>query len=193
MSHDDDYEEDETADVKAEELPKGAITVTINVDQWLNGSLQDVVVKSLVNSLQKQISGAVKEAVETKMLELADQQFQALATEKLEEFFTKAHRKTNGWGEPTGQTYSVRELLTDRFQQYLGEKVDSDGRPSSYSGSLPRSQHMLNTLAHKPLQEALNETVKAFTAQAKTQIQASVSRYIAEQLAPTISVPAIKG
>lgn len=189
-----DYEdEDGATEVKADELPKGAITVTINVDQWLNGSLQELVVKSLVNSLQKQISNAVKDAVETKVLELAEAQFQALAAEKLEEFFTKAHRKTNTWGEPTGQSYSVRELLMDKFSEYLSERVDHEGRASSYNGNMARSQWLLNTLAHKPLRAAIDETVKGIADQAKAQIQATVSRYIAEQLAPTISVPAIKG
>lgn len=192
MAYEDDYD-DETTELDAVELPKGGISVTVNMDQWLSGSLNDVLVKSLVANMAGRVEKAVAAAVTEKVLALADQQFQALAEAKLEEFFTKAHQKTNTWGEKSGESYTIRELLLDRFKQYLDTKVDAkSGAEGNYSGSIRRVDFMLNNLAHRPLTAAVNETVKEIADKAKLQIQATVSRYIAEQLAPTISVPALK-
>lgn len=187
-----DEDDDDVTEVDAVVAPNDAITVTIDMNKWLSGSINDVLVNSLVTSLSGSLKHKVGKVVEEKVLELADAQFQALAEAKLEEFFTKSHQKTNTWGEKTGESYTIREMLLDRFKLYLDDKVDAkSGAESSYSGSIRRVDFMLNQLAHKPLQAAIDETVKAFSAQAKAAIQANVSRYIAEQLAPTISVPAL--
>ena len=187
-----DEEDDEVTEIDAVEAPNDAITVTISMDKWLSGNINDVLVRSLTSTLSAKLDKQIGKAVEAKVLALADAQFQALAEAKLEEFFSKAHQKTNTWGEKTGESYTIRELLLDRFRLYLDAKVDpKSGAEGSYSGNIRRVDFMLNQLAHKPLQAAIDETVKTFSDQAKTAIQANVSRYITEQLAPTISVPAL--
>lgn len=189
------YDEDENdapTQVDAVVAPNDAITVTINMDKWLSGSVNDVLVNSLTHALSAKLKDQVGKAVQEKVFAMVDEQFQALAASKLEEFFTMSHQKTNTWGEKTGQSYTIRELLMDRFKGYLDAKVDANnGSESTYSGSIRRVDFMLNQLAHKPLRDAIDETVKAFSAQAKAAIQTNVARYITEQLAPTISIPSL--
>jgi hypothetical protein len=85
-------------------------------------------------------------------------------------------------------------MLLKQFNEYLEEQVDEKGEKGGYSRTgLRRSQWMLNKLAHEPLQAAVEETVKKIADEAKKQVQASVARYIAEQLTPTVNVPRLKG
>lgn len=197
MSYDDDYEpdaddiEDELGEEKPTTSEKGSISVTLNFDQWMNGSIEDHIIAKLVAALTTRLEASIKTQVETKMLKKINAEFDELARKQVEDYFMKQVKKTNSYGEPTGEQTNMRDLLAKKFQEYMSQKVDSKGNPSSYSDGLPRSQQMLNQLAHKPLQEAIDETVKGIAAKAKEQIQQTVSRYIAEQLSPTISVPAI--
>lgn len=186
-------DEDEVTEIDATKTPQGSITVTLDVKQWLNGSLESIIANALVDKVAGMLVKNVQEIVKERVLAMADEKFDALAREKMTEFFLKEHKKTTQWGDPTGEAFTMRELLLDRFQKFMAEKVDDKGNASNYSGNLPRSQWLLNTLAHKPLQEAINQTVTDIREKAKTAVQASVSRYIAEQLSPTINVPKIGG
>lgn len=190
------YEEEQPpAEVDAKATAPGAVTVTVNVDQWLNGSLEDVVVQSLTAHITGRLSAtiekAVKAAVDTKIMDLVNGKFAELAEARVIEFFIKAHSKTDAWGNVKGEPVSIQDLLLVKFDQYMDEKVDGKGRKSTYSGDnkLTRAQWMLNTLAHDGLKAAVEQTVADISAKAKEQIQANVTRYITEQLTPNIEVP----
>jgi hypothetical protein len=177
---------------KSQQPPTGSITVTVDFDRYLDGTMRDAIVNQIVVALSDKLEDGVTKLVQQRIEALAREQFDALARAKVQEFFTMAHRKTNTWGEPTGEAVSLREILLDKFRAYLDENVDEKGQVSSYSKSMKRSQWMLNELAHKPLHDAVDQTVQSIAAKAKEQIQASVSRYIAEQLSPRIEVPQLK-
>ena len=168
------------------------IAVSVDLDKYFEDSIMGQIEQQIVAKIESRLESTITKLVQTTVEKLADKQFDRLAKAKLEEFFVKSHQKTDYYGSPTGESVSLVQVLEKKFADYLEQSVDDNGQPSSYSESLKRSQWMLNKLAHEPLQQAVNETVKSITAKAKEQIQASVSRYITEQLAPTISVPQLK-
>lgn len=168
------------------------ISVELSLDEYFENNIMAHLTTMLEAKIESSMESQVEAIVRCKVEELANKEFNKIAKSKVEEFFTKAHHKTDYYGHPTGQSESLIEVLTKKFGEYLDQSVDDNGQPSSYSKSLKRSQWMLNKLAHEPLQKAIEETVQGIAKKAKEQIQSSVSRYIAEQLAPTISVPQLK-
>lgn len=191
---DEHYEDEtETTEIPAEAVPKGCITITLDTDQYLSGTLEGIIVESLVRQLSGQIKDRVADAVTHKVTLLADQEFARIARQQLDEFFSKPHQKTNEWGDATGTEVTIREMLVERFARYLDQRVDSNGREERNNSYPTRLDWLLRRLADEPLQEAIDERVGAITKTAKERIQQNVSRWIAEQLAPEINVPRIDG
>lgn len=195
MKYDDDDEE--VGEVENEDIslepPNGDITITVNLDSWTDGSMHDKMVslvsRRLTNVLEKTIADAVKE----KVLALVDAEFEAIAAAKLEEFFDGELFKTSQWGERTGKPTSLREMLLKQNEDFLAEKVRNDGNATGYRDggkAKTRGEWAVLKMANQAMKEAVEETVAKISTEAKKQVQASVSRYIAEQLTPAISVPA---
>jgi hypothetical protein len=170
------------------------LAITLDLSDWH----EDVTMKEIENKVVAELTGRLKEQVATVVREtvvsLADAEFKKIAKSELEKVLTKGFKKTNEYGEPIGSETSIREMLLAQFKEYISEPVDSEGRRESYSrnGSLTRSQYIINKMAHGPLMDAVQETVKKIGEEAKKQIQASVSKYIAEQLTPVIHVPQLR-
>lgn len=173
--------------------PKGHITITIDTDRYISGSLNDKIVDALTTKLSQQIKEQVAEAMAHKVTLMIDQKFARIARQQLDEFFIKPHQMTNKWGEKTGTEVTIREMIVERFAAYLNQRLDSKGRDERSDTYPTRMDWLLRRLCDEPLQDAIDERVGAIAKTAKDRIQANVSRYIAEQLAPEISVPKIEG
>jgi hypothetical protein len=169
----------------------GRLTATLDINEYMEGSIRERIEERLVNLIAEKIGKRMDEVIGARILELADKEWNKSAKAKVDEFFSKPCRKTNNYGEETGGSITMRELLIERFDKYLTAKVNNRGE-ESYNGDTTRAQRMLDDLIKKPLQDAVTETVKKIADKAREQVQASVSRYIAEQLSPTISAPQLK-
>ena len=193
-------EEEEVTELEASpespaELPKGSITITLELDKYLSsGTLEDLIAANLSRQLAPQIEKVIKQRVEATILEAAKGEFAKLAESLCKEFFEKEFQEHTQWGGKTGKKTTPMEYFGELFSQYLKQTVDADkGQESTYSGSITRTAYIVRSMAIKPLNEAIKEKVGAVAAEAKKQIQDSVSRYIADQLTPTIpTVPQLK-
>jgi hypothetical protein len=169
------------------EMPKGAITITINMDQYLSsGTLEDLIAKNIERAVSGPIQKVIEKRVEATILEAAKGQFTAHAEKMTAEFFEKEFFKTNQWGSKTGEKTNALEMFAQMFREYLGIKVDDKGNETGYDKNTTRAAFLLRQLAIEPLNAAIKEQVGKVAAEAKTQITNSVSRYIADQLTPQI-------
>jgi hypothetical protein len=195
-----DEEDEEVTELEASaeppvEMPKGAITITINMDQYLSGgTLEDLIAKNIERAVSGPIQKVIERRVEATILEAAKGEFEKHAQRLAAEFFEKDFFKTNEWGTKTGEKLNPIEHFGRLFTQYLNQKVDAkSGSESSYSESITRTSYIFRSMAIAPLNEAIKEKVGQVAAEAKKQIQDSVSRYIADQLNPQIPpVPQLK-
>jgi hypothetical protein len=195
---DDDFDPEETelpaSTEPAPELPTGAISITLQLDQYLSsGTLENLIANNLAQQLAPEIKKIIRRQVEETILEAAKGQFSKHAEKMTQEFFEREFTKTDTWGQKTGEKVSPIEHFGKLFIQYMGQKVDDKGNESTYSGTVPRTVWIMQKLAIEPLNAAIKDQVGKVAAEAKQQITNSVSRYIADQLTPQIpSAPQLK-
>jgi hypothetical protein len=160
-----------------------------------SGTLEEIIAGRIADGLKTIMRDEIKKKVLATIDELAKESFQATAQQALTDFFERKMQKTDQWGNPVSKAESLQELFIKQFDTFINQKVRAkDGAEVNYSSdpSVSRISYMISTMAHKPMQDAITEKVKEISDIARTQIQASVSRYITDQLAPTISVPQLK-
>jgi hypothetical protein len=195
-----DNEEEEVTELDASpeppaELPKGAITITLQLDQYLSsGTLEDLISTNLTRQLTPLIEKVIKQRVEETILKAAKGEFAKHAKQLCHDFFEKDFFEHDRWGSKTGKKTSVIEHFGELFRQYMEQKVNpKNGEESSYSDTIRRTEYIFRSMAINPLNEAIKEKVGQVAAEAKRQIQDSVSRYIADQLSPQMpTVPQLK-
>jgi hypothetical protein len=194
-----DFEEEDETPLPVDEKvgPTGSITITINMDQYLSsGSLEDKIATSIANA----VSVNIQKSIEKKALALVEARIEAEFTEtaatKVQQVFDMPIQKYNEWGSKTGEPVVLRDMIIKRMDEWLKETVrKTDGVPGSAgynedkSKYLSRLHWMVQELAIKPLNVAVQDQVKTVTAEVKGMVQNSVSAYIADQLAP--KMPAV--
>ena len=199
MSWEDD-EEEEVTELEASpeppaELPKGAITITLQVDKYLSGgTLENLIADNLSRQLSASLEKVIKQRVEETVLKAARGEFAKHAKKLTQEFFEKEFFEHDRWGGKTGKKTTALEYFGELFRQYMDQTVDpKNGNDSTYSGAVKRTSYIVRSMSIEPLNEAIKEKVGQVAAEAKRQIQDSVSRYIADQLTPQMpSVPQLK-
>lgn len=136
-----------------------SLTISLSLDQYFESSILSKIEQMVTVRVEESLGTSIEKMVAEKVSALADKQFEKLAKSKLEEYFIKSLKKTNMWGDPTGESTSLVEVLKDQFAKFLDQQVDDKGNPSNYSGDkLKRHQWMLNKLAHEPLKQAIDDT-----------------------------------
>jgi hypothetical protein len=199
MAYDDDFEDEEPTELEMSpeppvELPRGSITITLQLDKYLRGgTLEDLIANNLSKQISSSLEKVIRARVEQTILDMAKGEFEKHTQQMVQKYFEKDFYKTNNYGQKTGEKISLVEYFGNLYQEYLAKKVDTKGNESSYNEGVPRVVYFMQKLAIEPLNEAIKQQVGQVAVKAKEQIQNSVSRYIADQLTPQMpTVPQLK-
>lgn len=91
------------------------------------------------------------------------------------------------WGEKTGTETTIREQLAKKARQFWDEKVDNEGKLSSYGGE-PRHTRVVRQVLQEEFDKAIKtnaaEVVKEFAAALK----ASGAKLVAEHITKLVNV-----
>jgi hypothetical protein len=198
--YNDEYEGEEESTVgdAVVEPKRGTIMVTLDMDDYLgSGTLESVIADRISSGIIALLKDAVRKKVEAEIAAATTEHFDVLVRESLENYFARKVRKTDDVGEDIGVAEGLQEKFLKKFDTYISEKVSADkGTPINHYNDvgIPRLQYYLNQFAIAPLNAAIKAEVTKIADAAKSQIQASVSAYITQQLMPTMpAVPMLNG
>lgn len=183
---DNDFEANEPSP-QVEMASNGGITITI---PSLPVSESDI-----IRGIAKHFADKLTPVIEQKLEEITEGAFADAVNREsdklLRELLSKPQRKTNQWGESTGEPITMREYLADRFDLYMKQSVDREGRPSSYDSDKrrTRSQWLIETLGEKLVLDAAKVEVEKVRKAAESQIAAAVAHFIATKLATPATAP----
>lgn len=183
---DDDDENGFEPDAKVD-VANGGITITI---PRLPVSESDI-----IRGISKHFADKLSPVIQQKLEEITEGAFaDAINRESdklLRELLSKPQHKTSQWGEPTGEPVTMREYLADRFELYMKQSVDREGRPSNYDSDKKRtrSQWLIETLGEKLVLNAAKVEVEKVRKAAESQISAAVAHFIATKLATPAVAP----
>lgn len=92
-------------------------------------------------------------------------------------------QKTNSYGEPVGSTLSMRELILESAQKYLGESVNRSGYPERGSGTQSRAEHFIAKVIDEQLgyamKKQIEDAVKKAIEEARTRVAAVIAPLLA--------------
>lgn len=134
--------------------------------------------RAAVEAIQKQLVDGVKARI--------DAEIQQTVRTKLEEGLAL----TNGYGEPTGKTTTLRALIVERAEKWLTEKVDSRGEARGYGdNTFPRLQWFIAQQVDAAMKGAIKTSIDAAVAEVKGKLQEGAKALLAEGMAKLLGVP----
>jgi hypothetical protein len=152
---------------------------------WIeDNTIDEVVQHKLTQEIIKKISPQIKNQL---FMDTADR-IDKTITSILEDFLTREVVVTDKWGDVKERHESVNELLKEKFDKFLSEPVDKNGKPSK--GCSINDHNRIEYLLTKKMESLIDTKVNKFSdnlvykvnKQIEAKLNESVKRKISETL-----------
>jgi hypothetical protein len=142
---------------------------------------------NLRKGLAAEVAKVLAPQLRSEMVEVVREVANEVAHERVaavvDEVMAGEIRKTNSWGEPTGEPVTLREILVAEVKTALERKVDTHGRPAGYSrDGMPYVDYVARTAAAEAIKGELAPAVKDAVAEVKSKVTSIVSEHLAAQI-----------
>lgn len=138
-------------------------------------SLGDAVVDAIVHRLIGEIRNDIRKSVLAAVTPVVQAEIGSVVREAL----AAGIRKTNTWGEPQGETQTLRELLAAQVNEYLSE-VPRENR-NGYSGAGPRPGGF-RELVSREIDDAMSKDLRQTIVEARADVAKKVRTKAAEMI-----------
>lgn len=115
--------------------------------------------------------------IKKRFLDIRDEEIRKAVAPIVEEAITGPIQKTNNYGEPTGQTTTVRELVMKEASALLTKSADSYGRGS---------ETVLQKFVREQIAAAFTKELAAVVAEEKAKVVAAVRAKAADLIADAV-------
>lgn len=129
-----------------EKLEKAIVAQAVNELLGDNGDLFDRASHEISSRVDAALAKGLDGVIEKTINEIMEK---ALDTEIA---------PVNVWGEREGNATTIRAALHERARNFWSEKVDKEGKASSYGGQ-PRYEHVLSIITAKEFDSAIKQNI----------------------------------
>lgn len=170
MSYDDDYQEE------APMAGPSDMTVSETTIKWdaqrMFDSIARTAAASIVKSCESDLVKVVARAVES--------QITAQVGAKVSEVLETNIQPVNEWGEAKGKNLTLREMVGNAAKEYLGVKVDKEGRANTYNTNSTRLEYIVSQVVAKEFDYRMQTEVKKAVELARNEAVARVSSVVGD-------------
>ncbi len=153
----------------------------IDID-WIDedNTIDDVVKQQIISSIIRQTNEKVESHVLNEVNKMLDGKIVAkvdeLVTETFNEFMKKEVNLTDSYGSVIKTHESVYAVIKDRFDTFLTQKVDANGKTKtdSYGASFTRLTYIID--------EQLRNYAEKFTTEAEQKVSAEIKEHVKDGL-----------
>lgn len=158
----------------------------LNEDESLDDKIQQKIIKAVVDKVSDGVINSVKNEAELRVVD----QVEKLVTKTYEAFMEKGVTLTDKWGDPTDKDIKIKDLIKDRCDKWLSEKVDDQGRSTrdSWGGNKSRMEHFINKQIESQTKSMSEQIVKKVNDEMKKFITDSLKNSIGEKLVKEIGI-----
>ncbi|WP_280245449.1 hypothetical protein [Nocardia abscessus] len=141
--------------------------------------------RDLASEVAKILAPTLKDEMKTVVREVATEVAQERVNAIIDEALTAGFRKTNSYGEPIGQTITLREMIIEEVKGQLERKVSVDGRPAdSYNRA---AMTYVEFVARRAARNALDGELGAAADAAVEEVKSKVKAVVADDLGAKIA------
>ena len=165
------------------------INVTIDLD-WigednsLDEEIKGEIVSSVVNTLSEKVLDELSEEVEKQISDTIGTRL----NEYMDKFFDTPRDITDRWGEVIKEGVTIKSQLKDALDNFMGEKVDSYGKPSSGYDGKTRFQWSVEKYYNDFSRTSVDKAAKAAADRIKQLADEQISKKIGKKMADIIGL-----
>lgn len=171
------------------------LNIEVELD-WLDeeSNIDDIIKAEVIRDITKQVSeNAIKKFEEqalekiNKVYEKVETKIDELVTKEFNSFMNKPIKITDQWGDVKKEYNNVSEMIKLRFDNWLLEKVDKYGKPSSY-GDFNRMNYFIDGQLQAFSKKFTEETVKEMRSRLESTLTNDMKELLGGQMMDVIGV-----
>ena len=157
-------------------------SVEVDID-WIDeeSNIDETVSKEIIGKLVNKIHEQVKKDIDRSVPDKMNKKLDQLIMKTYEELLIKEITPRDSYGDAIGEDTTVINMLKDKLNKFMTEKVDSDGKPTNYNGEL-RYKQILNKEAQKQINSFINDVSTKVINGIKDDINAEAQERIARNI-----------
>jgi len=158
------------------------ISVDFNLD-WieeerdLDEAIQSRIISEVVKKVSEKINETAIEKISLKVNEILDEKIKTM----FDDFMDKSFDVCDQWGDVKHKNVNVKNLLKEKLDKLLTEKVDLNGNPTQYNGTL-RYLQILDQQSKKQIDEFITNISKTVIAGVKADINEEAQKKITKAI-----------
>lgn len=156
---------------------------TLKVLGLTQEDLAERVTEQLVDGIREETRKRIDALVSQRCLTIIDQAIANAVGNVLDLQYTPM----DSWGEPSGKPSTLREVIKEKAVNWLGDMVTDQGKTitdhrNHYGDKHNRAQWMVNKACKDAVDAIAKQQIGQVTEEAKKQVQAMVSKLVAENV-----------
>jgi len=158
------------------------ISVDFNLD-WieeerdLDEAIQSRIISEVVKKVSEKINETAIEKISLKVNEILDEKIKTM----FDDFMDKSFDVCDQWGDVKHKNVNVKNLLKEKLDKLLTEKVDLNGNPTQYNGTL-RYLQILDQQSKKQIDEFITNISKNVIQGVKADINEEAQKKITKAI-----------
>ena len=156
----------------------GKLTISPVTLEYPARSLFDAIVRQSSHDIVERLHQSLDREVRLAVHHAIEQQVGTIVSTALDGQL----QPTNEWGEPKGAPVTLRDMIVGKAANYLGAKVDKEGRESTYNADRTRVEFVVAKQVEAVFTYQMQKEVKTAAEQAVAQAKARVGQVVGDLL-----------
>lgn len=149
--------EDQIVSHAVDEIYRGDDAIYNRIEKEVSARLDAAITKGLNGQIEKAINSIMAKALDAEV------------------------QPVNIWGERQGKPTTIRDALHERARAFWQEKVDKDGKVTSYGG-VPRYEHVLSIITAKEFDAQIKQNIVNIAGAIKDAVRTDFYKQVDEKL-----------
>jgi len=164
-----------------------SMKVHMEIEEEYEYSMDELVSRVVHEKITSQVNKKVQEEINNKMNDMIEIVVNDRINETIANFLDKPITLYDKWGDKKSDYKSVNDLLKERFDKWLDEKVDKNGNKASY-GETKRIDFLLTKRLNEASKNFTEEISASIDRKLKDAIRADLKENVSDKILKTLNV-----
>jgi hypothetical protein len=160
------------------------INVTVELD-WIEGdySIDEQIQKQIASHVLNEIRKRNDETIIKSIMKKVNEQISKNIDDIINGWINgEKITITDGYGDKEKSYNNIKELLKERFDNMLFEKVDKYGKTDSYDRNISRLDYFIKEIGKEKLESSIKSNIEDITNQLKIYTQEQIKNKIGNEI-----------